>query len=121
MFIHKHITALKNVIVLAVASAIVVPSITSAANVENLGGLIRLLASFINPIAAIITGLAFIFFLWGIAKYIFSAGDENKKQEGKSIMLWGIIGLFVMFSIWGILTILFNTFFEGIPKSIQFN
>ena len=45
--------------------------------------------------------LALLFFFWGVAKYIWSAGDA--KEEGKKIMVWGVIALFVMSSIWGII------------------
>ncbi|OHA93375.1 MAG: hypothetical protein A3D37_02125 [Candidatus Zambryskibacteria bacterium RIFCSPHIGHO2_02_FULL_38_22] len=48
--------------------------------------------------------LALLFFFWGVAKYIWSAGDA--KEEGKKIMVWGVIALFVMSSIWGIITVL---------------
>ncbi len=52
------------------------------------------------PIAA---GLAVLFFFWGVALYIFRAGDETKAKEGKSIMIYGVIGIFVIFSIWGLI------------------
>ena len=48
--------------------------------------------------------LALLFFFWGVAKYIWSAGDA--KEEGKKIMVWGVIALFVMSSIWGIINFL---------------
>jgi hypothetical protein len=44
--------------------------------------------------------LALLFFFWGVAKYIWSEGQG--KAEGKQIMIWGIVGLFVMSSVWGI-------------------
>lgn len=56
----------------------------------------------INPLLALLTGLAVLAFVWGIVKYIASAGDEKSKQGGKNIIIYGIIGLFVLFSFWGI-------------------
>lgn len=44
--------------------------------------------------------LAVLVFFWGIVKYIWSVGAE--KEKGKQIMIWGVIALFVMSSIWGI-------------------
>jgi hypothetical protein len=41
-----------------------------------------------------VAGLALLFFLWGIVKYIFAQGNETAKVDGKNIMLWGLIGLF---------------------------
>lgn len=44
--------------------------------------------------------LAVLFFFWGVAKYIWS--DGSGKEDGRKIMIWGIVALFVMTSIWGI-------------------
>ena len=44
--------------------------------------------------------LALFLFFWGVAKYIWSEGAG--KEEGKKIMIWGVIALFVMSSVWGL-------------------
>lgn len=43
--------------------------------------------------------LALLFFFYGVAKYIWS----EDKSKGKEIMTWGVVALFVMTSIWGII------------------
>lgn len=73
----------------------------------------------VNPLIFLVGSLAFLAFFWGIAKYIFSAGDEQKKASGKDVMLYGLIALFVMVSVWGLIGILKNTFFEGAPTPID--
>ena len=45
--------------------------------------------------------LAVLFFFWGIAKYIWSVDQD--KDKAKKVMVWGVIALFVMSSIWGII------------------
>lgn len=45
-------------------------------------------------------------FIFGIVKFIFKGSSQTERKKGRTFMLWGIIGLFVMFSIWGILEIL---------------
>jgi hypothetical protein len=68
--------------------------------VEIFYDLIKLLI----PIAA---SLALLAFFWGLAKFIFNAsGDAKAVQEGKNIMLWGTLALFVLISVWGILRFL---------------
>ncbi len=57
----------------------------------------------------IVVGLGVLFFLWGLALYILSAADETKKAEGRDIMVWGVITLFVMVSVWGLVELLQNT------------
>ena len=58
--------------------------------------------------------LAFLFFLWGVFRFV-AAADSTKKEEGKKFILWGLIGLFVMTSVWGIIKILSTTL--GIDSS----
>ncbi len=58
--------------------------------------------------------LAFLFFIWGVMRFI-QASDSVKKEESKKFILWGIIGLFVMTSVWGIIKIVSTT--VGIDKT----
>jgi preprotein translocase subunit SecG len=76
-----------------------------------LGGL----QGFLNILVVVIVALAVIFFLWGLMLFILSAGDEEKRSKGKSIMVWGIIALVVMVAVWGIVNLLATIFGEGDP------
>ncbi len=55
-----------------------------------------------NGLIPVAFALAVLFFFWGLAKAILNTGDDKEFAEGKKIMLWGIIALFVISSIWGI-------------------
>jgi type III secretory pathway component EscT len=68
--------------------------------VEAIGGLIRLATP-------IVIGLALLAFFWGLVKYIFAGADEDK-AAGKSLMIGGIIAIFVMVSIVGIIEFIGN-------------
>jgi len=47
--------------------------------------------------------LCLLYFFWGVVKYIGkSANSERATEEGKRVMMWGLIGIFIVFSIWGI-------------------
>ena len=52
--------------------------------------------------------LAVIAFFWGIVQYIWGLreGNAKKVQDGNQVMIWGIVSLFVMFSIYGIIKLL---------------
>lgn len=52
-------------------------------------------------IMPLIVGAAALWFLWGLALYLRSAGDEKSRAEGVAYMWWGIIGLVVIFGVWG--------------------
>ena len=81
----------------------------NATNVQSLStGLIGLINTVLVPL---IFALAFIVFIWGVFQYfIFGGHDEEKRETGKSLMLWGIIGFFIMVSVWGLVNILRGTF-----------
>lgn len=57
----------------------------------------------VQSLVTVVMGMALLVFFWGIVKYIFAQGNEQVQADGKKIMFWGIIGLFVMSSVWGII------------------
>lgn len=65
----------------------------------------------INQAVILVVALALLFFFWGVAKFMLNTDDVEKRAQGKSHMIWGIIALFVMLFVWQIVNILANTFF----------
>ena len=57
----------------------------------------------------LLMGLAILAFFWGIVRYIWSQGSEGK-VEGKKVMLYALVAVFVMFSLWGIIEVARITF-----------
>ena len=54
--------------------------------------------------------LAFLTFIWGVLNYFFfSGGDEGKRAEGRQFVLWGVLGMVVLFSVWGFVNIVLST------------
>jgi len=81
-----------------------------------------LFGDLLNYITCIISGsviplvfaLATVTFIWGVVQYVINNDDEAKKAKGKTFMIWGVVALAVMVSVWGLVSILGNTF--GITK-----
>jgi hypothetical protein len=63
----------------------------------------------IQAIIPILIGAALLVFLWGVLKYLFSK-DAKSKTEGTNFIIWGIISLFVMVALWGLVNILQSSF-----------
>jgi hypothetical protein len=58
--------------------------------------------------------VAFIVFIWGIFEYFIAGGaNEEKRKQGKSFILYGLIGFFIMMSVWGLVNVIVNTFGLG--------
>mgnify|MGYP003419895369 CR=1 FL=1 len=85
------------------SSLLVLPSLALAQSLGNVTSLVTNLKSLVNSILPLLLAVAVMYFFWGLVTFIRSAGDSKKADEGKGIMIWGIVALFVMVSLWGIL------------------
>ena len=91
-------------------AALILPLVTSAAisNLSDAGSFI--INTINNIIVPVLFAVAFIVFLYGAFQtFIVGATSEEVKEHGKNLMLWGLIGFFVMVSIWGLVNILTGT------------
>ena len=103
----------KSIGAVAGATAFLLPTVALAQSTpRTFSGLVYMLISFINPLAAILVSLALLIFFWGIVQYIYSGGSEGH-ENGRQLMVWGVVALFVLVSIWGLARILTSTFFGG--------
>ncbi len=102
-----------NIRPLVITTLLSLPLIVSAAITGNeatqgfttLGGLVSTFTkSIVGALAVLCLTLGVVAFFWGIVQYIWGlrAGDATKEKNGRNFMLWGLIALFVMFSVWGI-------------------
>ena len=64
----------------------------------------------INPLILLLFALAVVYFLYGVLEFIMNQENEEKKTQGKSHMLWGIIGITIMLGVFAILNIILKTF-----------
>lgn len=88
-----------------------VPLVAFAAP-QTFGQVVNLLLWYLQLMVPIIFALTFIVLSWGVVKsWIMNDGNAEKVGEGKTLVLWGIIGLLVMSGVWGILALLRNSFF----------
>lgn len=64
----------------------------------------------LSIVVTILSVLCLVVFLWGLARYVFKAGEQEARNRGKFLMTWGILALFVLVSLWAIVEFLFNQF-----------
>jgi hypothetical protein len=84
----------------------------------NTGGISQLLLSIhgiISQVIPVLIALGVLGFMWGIVLYLFG----KQKEEGKMFMIWGIIALFVMTSVWGLVGILRGTLFGSTQDNVR--
>jgi hypothetical protein len=105
------------------ASMLMLPAVASAQGVtasQGLEGTMSVVSRLVNGAVGLLITLAILVFFWGIIRYIFGGGG-TAKSEGLKYMLYGIITIFVMVSIWGIVALLQNTFGVGGRQPVQFD
>ncbi|MDR3571558.1 MAG: hypothetical protein P4L81_05210 [Candidatus Pacebacteria bacterium] len=103
-------------------AVIALPALASAQSLLNTLGFFNTL---LNAAIGLMVTLAIIAFFYGLIKYLFTGATEGK-ADGLKVMLYGVITIFVMVSIWGLVRLLQSTFqvtstTPVIPQGIQIN
>ena len=92
---------------LITAALLTFPLVAFAQAPTNLLGLIAFAGDVLNRIIPVLIALALVIFFWGLIQYIW------RKKGAKNIMIAGLVSLFVMVSVWGIIRIAQNTLGVG--------
>lgn len=104
---------MKNFLKVSFASATIFAlPLVAGAQTDGINHLINQVQNIIARLIPIVIGLALLVFLWGVLMYVISKNDDDKKSA-RNYMLWGIIGLFVMVAVWGLVSILTDSIFQG--------
>lgn len=74
--------------------------LTSFAALGNIEGLVGDVGNIVNKIIPILFAVALLGFFYGLVKFIFGADED--KSGAKKTMIWGVVALFVMASVWGL-------------------
>ncbi len=88
------------------------PSLALAQPVNNFEGLVAKIYGMLASIVPLIVALTLVVFLWGIFQLVRS-NSEDTRADAIKVITFGVVALFVMVSVWGLVAILNNTFFGG--------
>lgn len=108
---------------LGVPCAAAVALMPYVASAQTLLNTLALVSTFLNSLVYLFITAAILTFFWGLIQYLLNDGLEGK-AKGLKVMTMGIVTIFVMVSIWGIIRLLQSTFRVTstepvIPKTIQ--
>lgn len=117
----KKSSLLKQVFVLTLVLAFIIPTFAFAASCPSRTAgaqpsdfddfVCLLILDIIDPLTGVLMGVALLVFFWGVAKMIYKSGDEKALGEGKKFLLWGVIAMFILISVWGILHLFYSDLF----------
>jgi hypothetical protein len=88
---------------------------------EGIRGVIEFITNLGRGVIPLLGAVAFLVFVWGVAKFIRAAGSGKDLKDSKNLLIWGAIGIFILVTIWGIISFLRSEFgFDagnlGIPQ-----
>jgi uncharacterized membrane protein YidH (DUF202 family) len=88
------------------------PTVCSNSQIQNgIGYLFDFVSCTITiNIIPLLIAVAVVLFIWGIIQMYIDPNNEEQRKKGKTYAIWGLVGLFIMISIWGLVAILSNTF-----------
>jgi len=81
-------------------------------SVTDADSLITKISDLVNATVWLFISLAVLFIIWNALQFIRQT-DSAERSKYQSTILWGIVGLFIILSIWGLVNILDNTFNVG--------
>ena len=96
-----------------VSSILLLPFLVAAQDLGNVTKFVDSLKKIVDSLLPLFVTIALLVFFWGLIQYIRNSTDPEKAKDGKSIMIYGIIALFVMVSVWGLVNVLGGTFNLG--------
>jgi hypothetical protein len=102
-------------------ATLAVPLVSFAQTLNNFSDVGTFIINLINNVLVpVLFSIAFIVFLWGaFTTFILGAHQEEVKEKGKNLMLWGLIGFFVMVSVWGLVNILTGSISFGDNSGVE--
>lgn len=69
----------------------------------------KIKSEIVQPIIYLLIAAAVAYFLYGLMEFIRNQDNEEARGEGQRHMLWGVIGIAIMFSVYGILSLINST------------
>lgn len=78
-------------------------------NVQMTALLNNILIFIVNPTIKLMVAVAVIVFIYGVFQFIRNAESSDGRKKGGLNIMWGVIGLFIMISAYGILNVVIDT------------
>jgi len=69
----------------------------------------KIVTEIIGPAMWFIFVLGFLFFLYGVFEVVRDSDSDEARTKGRQHILWGLVGIFIMLSFWGIMNVICRT------------
>lgn len=73
----------------------------------------------INPIMLLLFSAGAFLFIWGLVEFLWKVDTEKGQETGRQHMLWGLVGMFIMATVFGIISLITSTLGVEFPPRIR--
>jgi len=73
----------------------------------------------INPLLLLLFSVGAFLFVWGLVEFLWKVDTEDGQKTGKQHMLYGLLGMFIMATVFGIISIITSTLGVSFPPSLR--
>lgn len=70
----------------------------------------RFITYILDPAMRVVFTLGLFLFLWGLVEFLWHLRNGEVDRDGKNHMIWGLVGMLIMVSVYGIIALIVNTF-----------
>jgi hypothetical protein len=82
----------------------------AAIDSSKLGSILDpIIDNIVSPVVWLMFGVATVYFTYGVLRMVIKGEDQEARSESKRSILWGLIGMLIMLSAWGIIYVVANT------------
>ncbi|MBX4210525.1 hypothetical protein KW783_00945 [Candidatus Parcubacteria bacterium] len=86
---------------------------------DSIGELIGRINQYVlNPVILVLFAVATLIFLWGIFQFIAKVQSDSDRETGKRHIMWGLVGMFIMISVFGIIKVILDTIGVAKPPTL---
>ncbi|MES2213482.1 MAG: hypothetical protein V4473_01415 [Patescibacteria group bacterium] len=64
----------------------------------------------LNPLMELVFAIAFVYFVYGVVKFLSTDAADKSRIEARNAIFWGLVGMLIMFSTYGIIRFVLATF-----------
>lgn len=83
------------------------PTVATTPNNPALDAFIaKVVSLIIMPVVTLLAVVAVVVFIWGVVDYVRNADNDEARKKGQEHILWGLIGMMIMFGTTAIISIL---------------
>jgi len=102
-----------------VALLVPVAAFAQTQTITDVNSLTTKIVGLLNIAIYLLTSLGVLFIIWNVVMYMIKGGEEGAQKKAAANVGWGVLGLAIILSIWGLVNILTGTFKTSAPAGLN--